>query len=54
MTQAYFVKEILHQVCNANIVEMAMSKQKFLEVLEFGDGIIAVPHCLPALFTLNT
>lgn len=53
VTLVYLVKEILHQVCNANVVKMAMSKQKFLEVLEFGDGIIAVPHCLPALFTLN-
>lgn len=53
MTEAYLVKEILHQVCNANIVEMTMSQQKFLEMLDFGDGVITVPHCLPTLLTLN-
>ena len=54
MTAAYLVKEVLHQVCNANIVEMPVSQQKFLEVLEFGDGIITVPHCLSTLFTFDT
>lgn len=49
----YLIKEILHQVCNANIVEMPMSQQKFLEVLQFGDGIITVPHRLSTLFPLN-
>lgn len=50
----YLVKEILHQVCNAYIVEMPMSQQKFLEVLEFGNGVVTVPHCLTTLFPLDT
>lgn len=54
MTGSNLVKEILHQVCNANIVEMSMSQQELLEVLEFGDGVIAVPHSLTTLFTLDT
>lgn len=54
MTGSNLVKEILHQVCNADIVEMPMSQQELLEVLEFGDGVIAVPHSLTTLFTFDT
>lgn len=54
MTGSNLVKEILHQVCNADIVEMSMSQQELLEVLEFGDGVIAVPHSLTTLFTFDT
>lgn len=50
---SYLVKKILYQMCDANIVKMPMSQQKFLEVLEFGDSIITVSHCLPTLFTLD-
>lgn len=48
------VEEILHQVCNADIVKVSMSQQELLEVLQFWDGIIAVPHSLTPFFTFDT
>lgn len=54
VSSSYLVKEILDQMSNANVVEMTMCQQKFLEVLDFRDGIITVPHCLPTLFALDT
>ena len=49
----YLVEEVLHQVCDADVVEVAVSQQQLLQVLQFGDGVVAVPHRLAALLTLD-
>ena len=35
---AYLVEEVLHQVCDADVVEVAVSQQQLLQVLQFGDA----------------
>ena len=53
-TGAYLVEEVLHQVGDADVVQVPVSQQELLQVLEFGDGVVAVPDGLAALFTLYT
>lgn len=50
----HLVEEVLDQLGDAYVVIVSVDKQHLLEVLELGDGIVAVPHCLATLFTHDT
>lgn len=49
----HLVEEVLDQLGNAYVVIVSVDEQHLLEVFKLGDGVVAVPHCLAALFTHN-
>lgn len=50
----YLVEEVLHKFRDAYVVIVSMDKQHLLEVFEFRDGVVTVPHCLTTLLTHDT
>lgn len=50
-SKAHLVEEVLHQLSDADVVEMSMHQQHLLQVFELWDCIVAVPRCLATLLT---
>lgn len=50
----YLVEEVLYQMGDADIVQVSVGQQQFLEVLKLRNGVVTVPHSLPTLFPLNS
>lgn len=50
----YLVEEVLNEFRDAYVVVVSMDEQHLLEVFELRDGVVAVPHSLPALLTHDT
>ena len=47
----HLVEEVLHQLGDADVVEVSVHQQHLLQVLELWDGVVAVPGRLATLLT---
>lgn len=50
-SKAHLVEEVLHQLSDADVVEMSMHQQHLLQVFELWDGVVTVPRRLEPLLT---